>query len=253
MQRTLAMGVGGAQPNISQAIIKNLALPLPPLSEQRRIAAILDQTDALRVKRRKALAQLDSLTQSIFTEMFGDIVRNTKCWPEMPFAKVCNTRLGKMLDQKQQTGNHLRKYLRNANVQWFRFELSDVFEMDFDADARDAFRLEDGDLLICEGGEPGRTAIWRDEIAECYYQKALHRGRPNPELAVSEYIAWLLWFFAHNDGLGDHVTSATIAHLTGEKLKAMAISTGNNCLHLTPCAVLSHNSASTSARATSRP
>ena len=71
----IAMGVGGAQPNISQALVKDLKVPLPPLPEQRRIAAILDQADALRAKRREALAQLDSLTKSTFIEMFGDPTR----------------------------------------------------------------------------------------------------------------------------------------------------------------------------------
>jgi type I restriction enzyme, S subunit len=212
-----------AQPALSLGKIKELPVPLPPLPEQRRIAAILDQADALRAKRREALAQLDSLTQSIFIEMFGDPVRNPLGWPMMSFENVCKTRLGKMLDQKQQTGTHSRKYLRNANVQWFRFDLSEVFEMDFDDGARETFRLQDGDLLICEGGEPGRAAIWREEISECYYQKALHRGRVDAKLATPEYVARLLWFFAKHGGLSDHVTSATIAHLTGEKLKAMQI------------------------------
>ena len=65
------MGVGGAQPNISQGLIKELRIPLPPLAEQRRIAAILNQADALRAKRRESLAQLDNLKQSIFLDMFG--------------------------------------------------------------------------------------------------------------------------------------------------------------------------------------
>ena len=61
-----------------------LPIPLPPLPEQRRIAAILDKADALRAKRRAALAQLDTLTQSIFLDMFGDPVTNPKGWPQVP-------------------------------------------------------------------------------------------------------------------------------------------------------------------------
>jgi type I restriction enzyme S subunit len=200
-----------------------MPVPLPPLAEQRRIAEVLDRAEALRAKRRAALAQLDTLTQAIFLDLFGDPTTNPMGWAKCPFGDVCETRLGKMLDQKQQTGNHPRPYLRNANVQWFRFDLSEVFAMDFDSDAREVFRLKEGDVLICEGGEPGRAAVWRGEIAECYYQKALHRGRPHAQRATSDYLAWLLWFLAHRGGLGDHVTSATIAHLTGEKLRAMAI------------------------------
>jgi type I restriction enzyme S subunit len=84
----ISMGVGGAQPNINQGIIKGLAIPLPPLPEQRRIATILDQADALRAKRREALSQLDNLTQSIFIEMFGDPVRNDRGWPIKRFGDV---------------------------------------------------------------------------------------------------------------------------------------------------------------------
>jgi type I restriction enzyme S subunit len=216
-------GVGGSLLRARPAHVAKIVVPLPPLAEQRRIAEVLDRAEALRTKRRAALAQLDSLTQSIFLDLFGDPATNPRGWSKRPFGEVCETRLGKMLDQKQQTGQHLRPYLRNANVQWFRFDVSEVFKMDFDEKARKVFRLKGGDLLICEGGEPGRAAVWRGEIEECYYQKALHRARPRAGLAISEFLAWQLWFLANRGGLGDHVTSATIAHLTGEKLSAMKI------------------------------
>jgi type I restriction enzyme S subunit len=212
--------VTGTISNLSLTQLGNLRLPLPPIAEQRRIAEILDKADALRAKRRTALAQLDNLTQAVFLDMFGDAATNPKGWPTKAFGQVCETRLGKMLDQKQQTGEHRRPYLRNANVQWFRFDLSSLLEMDFDEDDRRVLRLEPGDLLICEGGEPGRAAVWRGELEECYFQKALHRARPDPNLASPEYLAWLLWFLAQGGKLSG-VTSATIAHLTGEKLAVL--------------------------------
>ncbi len=203
--------------------LKKHKISLPPLEEQKRIAEILEQAEELRTKRREAIAQLDTLTQSIFIEMFGDPVRNPKEWVKMPFGEVCVTRLGKMLDKQKQTGEYRRMYLRNANVQWFRFNLTDIFEMDFRASECEILRLQYGDLLICEGGEPGRAAIWRDEIPECYYQKTLHRARPKHDLANSEYLAYLLWLLSKGGGLNDHITSSTISHLTGEKLKVMKI------------------------------
>ena len=78
--------------NLSAEQCLNLSVPLPPLPEQRRIAAILDQADALRAKRREALAQLDSLTPSIFIEMFGDPATNPKAWPKLP--------LNELMDEK---------------------------------------------------------------------------------------------------------------------------------------------------------
>jgi len=126
-----------------------------------------------------------------------------------------------MLDAKQQTGKHKRPYLRNVNVQWGRIDLSDLQEMDFDERERRILRLRKGDVLICEGGEVGRAAIWNDELPEMYYQKALHRARLNPGLAVPEFIAWLMWCLAHLGGLTDFTSQVTIAHLTGVKLKTI--------------------------------
>jgi type I restriction enzyme, S subunit len=217
------LAAGATVKNLNIDLVSGVEVNFPPLEEQRRLAAILDQAETLRTQRRQALAHLDTLTQSLFLDMFGDPVANPKEWGRKPFGAVCETRLGKMLDAKQQTGANSRKYLRNANVQWFHIDTSDLLEMDFDADARGTFRLHSGDLLICEGGEPGRAAIWRGELEDVYYQKALHRGRPKSDLVNAEYLVWLLWFLSKRGGLGDHVTAATIAHLTGEKLKAMAI------------------------------
>ncbi|WP_329540306.1 restriction endonuclease subunit S [Streptomyces sp. NBC_01358] len=201
----------------------DLSVPLPPLAEQKRIAAVLDQVDALRAKRREAIALLDDLAQSTFLDMFGDPLTNPKGWPVLPFGEVCETRLGKMLDAKRETGRNSRPYLRNANVQWMRIDTTDLLEMDFGGKDKITYGLAPGDLMICEGGEPGRAAIWRGEVEDCYFQKALHRARPNVELARAEYLVWMLRILSLRGGLSDHVSTATISHLTGAKLKVLPI------------------------------
>jgi type I restriction enzyme S subunit len=79
---------GTSQPQIIAQNIARISVPLPPLPEQRRIAEILDKADALRTKRRAALAQLDSLTQSIFLDMFGDPATNLKRWRTVTLEEV---------------------------------------------------------------------------------------------------------------------------------------------------------------------
>ena len=217
------LSTGAGYPAVSDEDILDTQIPLPPLTEQKRIASLLARADRLRQLRRTAHDLSDSVLQSVFLEMFGHVRVNDKKWELAKFEDVCESRLGKMLDEKKQTGKNKRPYLRNFNVQWHRLDLSDVAEMDFDKKDRKEFRLEYGDVLICEGGEVGRATIWRNEIEECYFQKALHRARPNLKIANPEYIVHLLWLMAQTGGLGDFTSQVTIAHLTGEKLKELVI------------------------------
>lgn len=81
---------GASYPAVSDWIVKDSLIPLPPLPEQRRIAAILDKADALRAKRRLAIAKLDQLLQSVFLEMFGDPVTNPKGWKTESIGALCS-------------------------------------------------------------------------------------------------------------------------------------------------------------------
>lgn len=85
------LATGASYPAVSDRIVFDSKLPLPPLPEQQRIAAILDKADALRAKRRAALAQLDTLTQSIFLDMFGDPATNPKGWPKPSLLEMLAT------------------------------------------------------------------------------------------------------------------------------------------------------------------
>jgi type I restriction enzyme S subunit len=208
---------------LNKAKVAAIQIPLPPLPEQHRIVNLLDEADELRRRREQADRRTADLIPALFYEVFGDPAANPNGWPSSRFGDVCDCRLGKMLDIKQQTGVYPKPYLRNANVQWGRFDLTEVFEMDFDSDDQQTFRLRRGDLLICEGGEVGRAAIWNDELNECYFQKALHRARPDGRFAVSDYLLYLLWSMATGGCLVDFTSEATIKHLTGIKLKSMPV------------------------------
>ncbi|MBF0405865.1 MAG: restriction endonuclease subunit S [Candidatus Riflebacteria bacterium] len=83
--------------------------------------------------------------------------------------------------------------------------------------------MKNGDLLVCEGGEIGRCAIWKNQLTDCYFQKALHRIRVDPEKLNVEFLEYLFFFFALMHGFKSVSSKATIAHLTGEKLKEIKI------------------------------
>lgn len=218
-------GTGSTFKAINKKTLSETEIPLPPIDEQRKIAAILDKVSDLIAKRRQQLDTLDEMVKARFVEMFGDVIQNTKLWPQYIFSDITTSRLGKMLDAKQQTGMCQYPYLANFNVQWFRFELDNLNEMDFNEADRIEFELRDGDLLVCEGGEIGRCAVWHNEIQPCYFQKALHRVRCKKEIVLPDYLAW--WFKYNCDNKGFAAiegAKATISHLPGAKLKALLVS-----------------------------
>jgi type I restriction enzyme S subunit len=81
---------GTTRGKLTKSALERIVVPLPPLNEQKRIAAILDKADAIREKRRQAIAKLDTLLQSVFLDMFGDPVTNPKGWERLGLANVCS-------------------------------------------------------------------------------------------------------------------------------------------------------------------
>jgi type I restriction enzyme S subunit len=136
-------------------------------------------------------------------------------WHYKKVSEIAQHSLGKMLDKAKNKGV-LKPYLRNLNVRWFGFDLSDVLEMRFLPEEAAKYTAVKGDVLICEGGYPGRAAIWEQD-EPIYFQKALHRVR----FYERERSKWFLYYLYARDvdgTLKNHFNGAGIQHFTGEAL-----------------------------------
>ncbi len=134
---------------------------------------------------------------------------------------ITDSCLGKMLDAAKNKGE-FAPYLANANVRWGTFDLSDLPEMRFEPHEQERYGLKYGDLVMCEGGEPVRCAIWKEEIPGMKIQKALHRIRAHEGVDVR----WLYyWFLACGQRhlLDRFFIETTIKHLPGERLKEIEL------------------------------
>lgn len=136
-------------------------------------------------------------------------------WKVSTVGREFEIKLGKMLDAEKNVGT-LKPYLGNKSVQWNRIDLDESQMMAMTQADLKRFRLRQGDLLVCEGGEVGRAAIWDSPIDECYYQKALHRLRPLRKFNTKLFLEFLHYWTDHGM-LGNYVSQTSIAHLTREK------------------------------------
>lgn len=137
-------------------------------------------------------------------------------WSTEKIGKIADLCLGKMLDKNKNKGDY-QPYLANLNVRWGAFDLTNLQQMRFEAKEEERYGLKYGDIVVCEGGEPGRCAIWKEQLPRMKFQKALHRIRTHSDLDPFFLYYWLS--DAGKSGkLGQLYTGATIKHLTGINL-----------------------------------
>lgn len=143
-------------------------------------------------------------------------------WIETTLSEVASMRLGKMLDAAKQGIEKPLPYLRNINVRWGEFDLTDLLTMTFDKPEVSEFELRPGDVLVCEGGEPGRAAVWDRPGTDIKFQKALHRirffGGIDPRWLIHQ-----LHYDALQGTLADYFSGTTIKHFTGVALSRYRI------------------------------
>ena len=141
-------------------------------------------------------------------------------WTWVRVSEVADARLGKMLDKARNAGRPY-PYLRNTNVHWFDIRTDDLKSVPLeDADAT-KYLLQEGDVLICEGGHGiGRAAVWRSELPDVAFQKALHRVRPGPKL-TSDFFAYCVFVYERAGILAKYFTGVGIPHFTGKALATL--------------------------------
>jgi type I restriction enzyme, S subunit len=281
---------GGGQPNVNGKTLGRMIVPIPPVAEQHRIVAkvdelmgLCDRLEAAQVEResrrdRLAAASLHRLNNGADADAFRDHARfyfnhlprlTTKrehiqqlrqtilnlavrgrlvpqdpseepvkallkrtgshssdnepffvpaSWAWVSVDQVADSRLGKMLDKAKNKGT-AQRYLRNVNVRWFDFDLSNVLQMRFEDCELIEFALRKGDVLICEGGEPGRAAVWDEREMGIYFQKAIHRVR-FPQGVAPHFFVNILRESANSGRLSGYFTGVGIKHFTGKGLSS---------------------------------
>lgn len=219
---------------------KTIYSPLPPPTDVERIVSFLYQKTAEidaaiakkqhlieLLKEQKAILINQAVTKGLNpnatmrdsgVEWIGQIPAH---WMMPPMYTRFRVELGKMLDAKRISGRHLVPYLRNTDVQWGMINVDDLPEMDIHPSELQRFTVKNNDLLVCEGGEIGRCAIYRGTEEILGFQKALHRVRPfDGKRENIYYLYFVMMSAAHHGAFQLTAKTNTIAHLTGEMFRA---------------------------------
>ena len=224
---------GAAQPNISQQLLRNLEVTLPPVSEQREIARVVTTIRRARHAARQVIEAAREMKRSVMMALFRgqeDEGQETELgvlpagWNVEKIGDLFDIQQGKALSPAARTGDSPRPFLRTANVLWGRIDVTSVDQMDFSEEEAEFYELKPEDLLICEGGDIGRTAMWNGELEPCYYQNHLHRLRPKQDGLVSRF--YMYWMDAAMNLFGLYVGQGnltTIPNLSKGRLSAFLV------------------------------
>ena len=209
-------GNGATVDTLTIQKLQSVQIQVPPLPEQQRIVTILDAAfEEIAAAKANAEANLKNARALFESHLQSVFEQRGEGWVTKNIGEIAKHSLGKMLDKAKNKGE-LQPYLRNQNVRWFAFDLSDIYQMPFLAGESEKYTAVKGDVLICEGGYPGRAAIWSEDNP-IYFQKALHRVR----FHEPEHNKWFLYYLYVQDKSGElkqHFSGTGIQHFTGEVL-----------------------------------
>lgn len=175
-----SLGNGATFKEVSKAAVGKVEIPLPPLDEQRRIAAILDHADTMRANRQRSVKHFNELAASIFIAVFGDDLDSPTTWLDV----VADVSSGITKGRRTLEPTRTVPYLAVANVQAGFLDLSTVKEIEATEAEFARYELQNGDLVLTEGGDPdklGRGTVWRNELPICLHQNHIFRVRIRDE------------------------------------------------------------------------
>jgi type I restriction enzyme S subunit len=192
--------VGGNQAvmgiTLNSKSLAELKIPLPPLDDQIRIAAVLTRAEKLTAKRKESIKALDEFLKSTFLEMFGDPVKNEKGWKKNELGNVSHIQGGLQVTTKRASNPIELPYLRVANVYRDLLDLREIKTIKVTEAEAARVCLEKGDILVVEGhGNPteiGRSAVWDGSIQNCLHQNHLIRVRVNADYALPVFISYYI-------------------------------------------------------------
>lgn len=219
---------GSTVPHVRGNIVQSLSVPLPPLSVQERIVQILQKVSEIRRKHQEATEIADAILSDSFIGMFGDPSKNHDKFERVPLGRLAEIRSGvtkgKKLGEKKTVEV---QYIRVANVQDGFLDLSEVKTIEVLVEDVNKFHLEDGDILMTEGGDPdklGRGCVWRNQVKNCIHQNHVFRVRTNRDKLAPEYLAALLRSqYAKHYFLSCAKRSSNLASVNSTQVRAFSV------------------------------
>jgi type I restriction enzyme S subunit len=186
------MGNGATFKEVSKAVVSRIRIPVPPIAEQRRIAEVLDRAEALRAKRRAALAQLDTLTQAIFFDMFGEPLANSKRLPTAALGELCSRITdGTHQPPKWSAQGHPFLFVSNVISGEIDFDTEKFISDETYAELTRRCPIEVGDILYSTVGSYGVPAVVRSP-RRFAFQRHIAHIKPNRNALDPEFLRVML-------------------------------------------------------------
>lgn len=213
-------------PGLNRNDAYNQSIPLPPPSDQKRIAArvqeLMKEVEHARTACEAQLEAAKGLPLAYLRQVFES--EEAKKWETRRLGELFHVQQGVAMSPARREGISPHPFLRTLNVLWGHIDLSMLDEMDFTDEEVAKLSLKSNDLLVCEGGEVGRTAIWRGELRVCLYQNHVHRlRRLNDNVVPDFYIYWMQAAFKVFGAYSGQESKTTIPNLSGSQLKSFKV------------------------------